>query len=208
MSTPAASGSTTGPSQTEQRKTGQARTPEKRSVSVNGKTHLTDDYQSLVDQLRKEQNEMKNERKRLAREMRNAHRRTQRIRHKARELSTQDLLQVLMLRRQTAEKREAREALEADSAGKKPRANDPEPPNADHCDEGAALLRLTPDHLPPIRLLNSFFFPESSAPPYPFQLSLPRRQHHRVAEGRRELEYRVTTSFFTGVRSPLPSQGR
>ena len=121
MSTPGASHSSPRTPEATERRNPQTRTPDKRSISVDGQTLETDDYQSLVEQLRREQHDMKNARKRLARELRNAQRRTQRIRQKACQLSTQDLLQVLMLRRQSADKRDAREAMEAESTVKKPR---------------------------------------------------------------------------------------
>ena len=60
---------------------------------------------SIVDELRGEQSGLKAEKQRLSKELRNAEKRRLRLKQRAKELSTEDLLSVLYMRQQEADKR-------------------------------------------------------------------------------------------------------
>ena len=72
-----------------------------------------------MDSLKGEQAGLQAEKKKLSKELRNAEKRRQRLKARAKELSTEDLLSVLYMRQQEAEKRKARqEAQEAEQLAK------------------------------------------------------------------------------------------
>ena len=100
------------------------RIPEKKTITLDGDEVTLDDYQTLVTRLRQDQQDLRNQRLRLTRELRNARRRTQRIRQKATMLSNEDLLTVLMLRRQASKDRAAREQRKEQPSSKRSRAHE------------------------------------------------------------------------------------
>ena len=62
-------------------------------------TALTPTLDTKIDDMRKKTRDMKNEKKRLAKELRNAEKRRKRLRARCKELPAEDLLEVLAMRR-------------------------------------------------------------------------------------------------------------
>ena len=89
------------------------RDPDIRSVTVDGKALDAEDFTGVLEQLRSEQHDLKDQKKKLARELRNAQRRRQRLRAKAKELSSEDLVSVLLMRQQDQTRRQARQEASA-----------------------------------------------------------------------------------------------
>jgi predicted nucleic acid-binding Zn-ribbon protein len=66
-----------------------------------------DPFRQSIEALRREQDRLRDEKKAIARNMRNTKRRMSRLKGKARELSDEDLVAVLMMRKEAAEKSKA-----------------------------------------------------------------------------------------------------
>ena len=82
-------------------------------MTVDGKALDAEDFTGVLEQLRSEQHDLKDQKKKLARELRNAQRRRQRLRAKAKELSSEDLVSVLLMRQQDQTRRQARQEASA-----------------------------------------------------------------------------------------------
>ena len=80
------------------------------SLDVFGKDVSATDHVSEIDSLLKKRHAMLDERRKLQKELRNAQKRRQRLKRKAKELSQEDLVAVLLMREQEdAKKRKAGE---------------------------------------------------------------------------------------------------
>ena len=91
-------------------------------VDIGGKTLKFDDYVTTVDELMDERRELQKNRTQLMRDLRNAQRRRQRLKRKAKELNNSDLVAVLMMR-DAEEKRKKTKSMAAAQDPKKATKN-------------------------------------------------------------------------------------
>ena len=75
-----------------------------------------DGLTASIQELKKQQNALREQKAKLAKDLRNAERRKKRLRTRARQLTDEDLVQVLMLRKQQRNERPSTEAASAASS--------------------------------------------------------------------------------------------